>query len=157
MEDVEHHPHTFYIGRYPLGREATVWWGKLDLRFKNTLDNGVLIRAWVVKGSDTKRGEMHVEMWGTKEWDVSSSISDRYNEREPGKRYNDTDECIEQDPMEGFDLDVTRIFRRVGSSEIEKTDVTHVSYVPSDEILCEAPPTPTPAPVAPRLAQPVLR
>jgi vancomycin resistance protein YoaR len=157
LEDVEHHPHTFYIGRYPLGREATVWWGKLDLRFKNTLDNGVLIRAWVVKGSDTKRGEMHVEMWGTKEWNVSSSISDRYNEREPGKRYNDTDECIEQDPMEGFDLDVTRIFRRLDSSEIEKTDVTHVSYVPSDEILCEAPPTPTPAPVVPRLAQPVLR
>jgi vancomycin resistance protein YoaR len=146
LEDVEHHPHTFYIGRYPLGREATVWWGKLDLRFKNTLENGVLIRAWVVKGSETRRGEMHVEMWGTKEWNVSSSISDRYNEREPGKRYNDTDECIEQDPMEGFDLDVTRIFRKLGESEIEKTDVTHVSYVPSDEIICG----PAPAPVTPQ-------
>lgn len=149
LEDVEHHPHTFYIGRYPLGREATVWWGKLDLRFKNTLSNGVLIRAWVVKGSDTRRGEMHVEMWGTKEWDISSSISDRYNEREPGKRYNDTDECIEQDPMEGFDLDVTRIFRKPGSTEVEKTDVTHVSYVPSDEVICGPAPTPTPAPVQP--------
>lgn len=149
LEDVEHHPHTFYIGRYPLGREATVWWGKLDLRFKNTLSNAVLIRAWVVKGSETRRGEMHVEMWGTKEWDISSSISDRYNEREPGKRYNDTDECIEQDPMEGFDLDVTRIFRKPGSREIEKTDVTHVSYVPSDEIICGPAPTPTPAPVQP--------
>jgi hypothetical protein len=31
--------------------------------------------------------------------------------------------------------------------------VTHVSYVPSDEVLCEAPPTPTPVPVAPQ--QPV--
>jgi len=146
LEDVEHHPHTFYIGRYPLGREATVWWGKLDLRFKNTLQNGVLIRAWVVKASDTRRGEMHVEMWGTKEWNVSSSISDRYNEREPGKRYNDTEECIEQDPMEGFDLDVTRIFRKLGSSDIEKTDVTHVSYVPSDEIICG----PAPVPVTPQ-------
>jgi vancomycin resistance protein YoaR len=153
LEDVEHHPHTFYIGRYPLGREATVWFGQLDLRFKNTLAHGVLIRAWVVKASDTRRGEMHVEMWGTKEWDISSSISDRYNERKPGKRYDDTDECIEQDPMDGFDLDVTRIFRRPGSSEVEKTDVTHVSYVPSDEVLCEAPPTPTPVPVAPQ--QPV--
>jgi len=157
LEDVEHHPHTFYIGRYPLGREATVWWGKLDLRFKNTLANGVLIRSWVVKGSDTRRGEMHVEMWGTKEWDISSSISDRYNEREPGKRYNDTEECIEQDPMEGFDLDVTRIFRGHGSSEVEKTDVTHVSYVPSDEVLCEAPPTPTPAPVTPQPIYPAVR
>jgi vancomycin resistance protein YoaR len=144
LEDVEHHPHTFYIGRYPLGREATVWYGQLDLRFKNTLAHGVMIRAWVVKASDTRRGEMHVEMWGTKEWDISSAISDRYNEREPGKRYDDTDECIEQPPMEGFDLDVTRIFRPLGSSQVAKTDVTHVSYVPSDEVLCEAPPTPTP-------------
>jgi hypothetical protein len=89
---------------------------------------------------------------------VSSSISDRYNERDPGKRYNDTEECIEQAPMEGFDIDVTRIFRRVGASEIEKTDVTHVSYVPSDEILCEAPPTPTPpAPVAPQLTYRAVR
>ena len=157
LEDVEHHPHTFYIGRYPLGREATVWYGQLDLRFKNTLAHGVLIRSWVVKGSDTRRGEMHVEMWGTKEWNVSSSISDRYNERDPGKRYDPTDECIEQPPMEGFDIDVTRIFRRLGSSEVDKTDVTHVAYVPSDEVLCEAPPAPTPVPVGPQLAQPVLR
>jgi len=157
LEDVEHHPHTFYIGRYPLGREATVWFGQLDLRFKNTLDHAVLIRAWVVKGSDTRRGEMHVEMWGTKQWNVSSSISDRYNKRDPGKRYDPTDECIEQPPMEGFDIDVTRIFRRLGSSEVDKTDVTHVAYVPSDEVLCEAPPVPTAAPPAPQLAQPVLR
>ncbi len=154
LEDVEHHPHTFYIGRYPLGREATVWWGKLDLRFKNTLANGVMIRSWVVKGSDTRRGEMHVEMWGTKEWDIASSISDRYNERDPGKRYNDTDECIEQDPMEGFDLDVTRIFRKTGSTEVEKTDVTHVSYVPSDEVVCGPAPTPTIAAVVPQPVYP---
>lgn len=157
LEDVEHHPHTFYIGRYPLGREATVWYGQLDLRFKNTLAHGVLIRAWVVKASDTRRGEMHVEMWGTKEWNISSSISDRYNEREPGKRYDPTDACIEQAPMEGFDLDVTRIFRRLGSAEVAKTDVTHVSYVPSDEVLCEAPPTPTPAPWAPQPVYPAVR
>ena len=100
---------------------------------------------------------MHVEMWGTKEWDISSSISDRYNERDPGKRYNDTDECIEQDPMEGFDLDVTRIFRKPGSTEVEKTDVTHVSYVPSDEVICGPAPTPTAAPVPAGLPGPALR
>jgi vancomycin resistance protein YoaR len=154
LEDVEHHPHTFYIGRYPLGREATVWFGKLDLRFKNTLENAILIRSWVVKGSDTRRGEMHVEMWGVKEWDISSSISERYNVREEGKRYNDTDECIEQDPMEGFDIDVTRTFRRIGSSEVVKTDATHVSYAPADEVLCEAPPAP-PAPVVPQPINPL--
>ena len=35
LEDVEHKPHSFYIDRYPVGREATVAWGAVDLRFKN--------------------------------------------------------------------------------------------------------------------------
>ncbi len=35
LEDVEHKPHSFYIDRYPIGREATVAWGAVDLRFKN--------------------------------------------------------------------------------------------------------------------------
>ena len=33
LEDVEHKPHSFYIDRYPVGREATVAWGAVDLRF----------------------------------------------------------------------------------------------------------------------------
>ena len=35
LEDVEHKPHSFYIDRYPIGREATVAWGAVDLRFRN--------------------------------------------------------------------------------------------------------------------------
>ena len=35
LEDVEHKPHSFYIDRYPMGREATVAWGSVDLRFRN--------------------------------------------------------------------------------------------------------------------------
>ena len=33
LEDVEHKPHSFYIDRYPIGREATVAWGAVDLQF----------------------------------------------------------------------------------------------------------------------------
>ncbi len=45
LEDVEHKPHSFYIDRYPVGREATVVWGALDLKFKNDTDHGILIDA----------------------------------------------------------------------------------------------------------------
>lgn len=136
LEDVEHHPHLFYIGRYPLGREATVWYGQLDLRFKNTLENGVLIHAWVVPGTDTRRGEMHVEMWGTKEWDIEAKASDAYNDREPTTRYDDTDTCIKQPATNGFDIDITREFRKLGAEDVDKTDSTHVSYAPSDKVVC---------------------
>ena len=33
LEDVEHKPHSFYIDRYPDGREATVAWPTVDLKF----------------------------------------------------------------------------------------------------------------------------
>ena len=36
LEDVEHKPHSFYIDRYPIGREATVAWGAVDLRSPTT-------------------------------------------------------------------------------------------------------------------------
>jgi vancomycin resistance protein YoaR len=147
LEDVEHHPHLFYIPRYPLGREATVWYGQLDLRFKNTLDSGLLIHAWVVPATDTRRGEMHVQMWGKKKWDIESSASDEYNDRDPKKRYDDTDTCIEQPPSEGFDVDITRTFRKLGSNDVDKTDSTHVSYAPGDQVICGPAPSPTPPPV----------
>ena len=45
LKDVEHKPHSFYIDRYPVGREATVAWGAVDLRFKNDTPYGVLVQA----------------------------------------------------------------------------------------------------------------
>ena len=34
-EDVYHKPHTIYISRYPMGREATVNYPSVDLKFRN--------------------------------------------------------------------------------------------------------------------------
>ena len=45
LQDVEHKAHSFYISRYPVGREATVVWPNTDLKFKNTTPYGVLIRG----------------------------------------------------------------------------------------------------------------
>ena len=47
LKDIEHKPHSFYIDRYPVGREATVAWGSVDLRFQNDTPYGVLIDAKV--------------------------------------------------------------------------------------------------------------
>lgn len=48
VKPLEHGAHSFYIERYPEGREATVAWGSLDLRFLN--DSGQ---------SHLHRGERH--------------------------------------------------------------------------------------------------
>ena len=44
-EIVFHQPHTIYYSRYPLGREATVNYPVLDLKWKNNSKHGVLVRA----------------------------------------------------------------------------------------------------------------
>ena len=44
-EDVYHKPHTIYISRYPMGREATINYPSVDLKFRNDSDAGVLIRT----------------------------------------------------------------------------------------------------------------
>jgi len=44
-EDVAHTPHTIYISRYPMGREATLNYGTIDNQFRNNSSSGVLITA----------------------------------------------------------------------------------------------------------------
>src|SRR5205085_9294040 len=43
--DAEHSPHHFYISRYPMGREATINYPSVDLKFRNDTTHGLLIRT----------------------------------------------------------------------------------------------------------------
>ena len=45
LELIEHQPHSIYIDRYPLGREATISWGGPELIFRNDWPAGVLINV----------------------------------------------------------------------------------------------------------------
>ena len=45
VKPLEHGAHSFYIERYPEGREATVVWGALDLRFLNDSGHAIYIRT----------------------------------------------------------------------------------------------------------------
>ncbi|HWS47985.1 MAG TPA: VanW family protein [Acidimicrobiia bacterium] len=44
-EDTEHSPHHYYISRYPMGREATINYPSVDLKFRDDTTHGVLIRT----------------------------------------------------------------------------------------------------------------
>ncbi len=43
--DIDHSPHHYYISRYPMGREATINYPSVDLKFQNDTKHGVLIRT----------------------------------------------------------------------------------------------------------------
>lgn len=139
LTDVEHHPHDLYIGRYPVGREATVYWGSLDLKFRNDTKYGVLIRAYVNKSMPNSQGVMRVEMWSTKVWDIRAGLSAIRNIRKPTLRYDPTDRCVAQSPSRGFDVDVFRMFYQGGKWVRTETDTA--VYRATDEIRCEEKPT----------------
>jgi vancomycin resistance protein YoaR len=46
LEITERHPHSLYISRYQLGRDATVYWPSLDLKFVNDTDAWVLVKGF---------------------------------------------------------------------------------------------------------------
>ena len=136
LEDVEHKPHSFYIDRYPVGREATVAWGAVDLRFKNTTPYGVYIRASVDPSSPSRQGAMHVSMYSTKYWDIKAEQSARYNETSPETRQLSGPECVPNTGYGGFDVDVYRLFYKAGSSKLDRRETMHTRYTPSDSVVC---------------------
>ncbi|MGQ0626366.1 MAG: VanW family protein [Sporichthyaceae bacterium] len=129
LKDVEHHPHSLYIGRYPAGREATVAFGSKDLRFENDSGNGVYIQA------EHRVGAIEVTMWGTKLYDEIRSVSSlRSNIVKPEEIESDDPECMTQLPVDGFDITVTRIFEKKGKEV--KRDSSFTRYQPTDKITC---------------------
>jgi len=138
MTDIEHHPHDFYISRYPVGREATVYWGSLDLKFRNDTKYGVLVRAYIQKSAPGRQGVMTVQMYSTKVWDIKAGVSSRRNFRKPGLQYDPTDRCVAQSPVQGFDIDVYRTFYRGGKHVKSETDTAN--YKAADEVRCEEKP-----------------
>ena len=55
LELIEHQPHSLYIDRYPVGREATISWGGPELIFRNDWPASVLIKLDATDTSITVR------------------------------------------------------------------------------------------------------
>ncbi|MDQ3480519.1 MAG: VanW family protein, partial [Actinomycetota bacterium] len=136
LEDVEHQPHSFYIDRYPIGREATVAWGVVDLRFKNDTPHGILIEADIDPSSPGREGAMNVKMWSTKHWDIKAGVSKRHNFTKEDTRFIDDQACEPNDGYRGFDIDVYRYFREPGKEKVVRKETLSTTYTPSDTVIC---------------------
>ncbi|MFD9107807.1 VanW family protein [Streptomyces bottropensis] len=132
VKPVEHGAHSFYIERYPEGREATVAWGSLDLRFTNDSGKAIYIQA---ESTDTS---VTITFVGTKRYDEIRSVKGpRTDVKPPEKKVRADDKCVPQTPLEGFDVIVDRVFYDDGKEV--KREPYHTHYTPRDEITCEAP------------------
>ncbi|MFD8792576.1 VanW family protein [Streptomyces vinaceus] len=138
VHPLEHGAHSFYIERYPEGREATVAWGTLDLRWKNDSGHAIYVKA---ESTDTS---VTISLLGTKKYEeIRATQGPRTNTTPPAKRTGSGPTCEVQTPLEGFDVSVDRVFVQGGQEVKRETYRTH--YTPRDEVTCDAPASPSPS------------
>jgi len=107
---LEYQAHSYYISRYPMGREATISSPAPDLAFLNDSDAGVYVDTSYTDTSIT------VTFHGNVEGEIESVTGAPHNfskpEREcrPNPDLKKGQEVVVQTGYEGFDIEVTRIF-----------------------------------------------
>ncbi|MGX1808532.1 VanW family protein [Nocardia sp. NPDC055321] len=132
LEDAGHTEHSYYISRYPAAREATVFDGAIDLKFRNQTPYGVFIET------STTASEVTVRMWSTKTVEVESVTGERTKPTEPNTvTLPKGKDCIASEGAPGFTTSDTRIIRdAVSRKEISRHTRT-VKYDPIPVVKCE--------------------
>jgi vancomycin resistance protein YoaR len=146
-EFVSYKAHSYYISRYPAGRDATVSWPAPDFKFRNDSSSGILIKTSYTAGSIT------VTFYGSKEGrKVDVETGERTNVTEPQeKRTPDPgvppgQERVKQEGAQGFDIVIWRIITRDGKTKRQKF---YTRYLPEPRIILFSTQTPGPATPAP--------
>jgi len=131
MVDVEHKEHSFYISRYPPGREATVFGDSIDMRFRNDNPTGIMIQTAWTPASIT------IRLFGTKRYEVTSTPGPRTNPTEPEEvSIPDGEPCVKSNGAPGFTVTDTRTLREISTGQVRRETRT-VKYNPSPIVECE--------------------
>ncbi|MDO9485785.1 MAG: VanW family protein [Actinomycetota bacterium] len=129
MEPVQVVAHSIFISRYKPGLEATVAWGSFDMKFKNPYPNAVYIQASA--GSTS----INVSIWGTPEYsDIKAESGPRTNIVKYKTIYDQSSTCLGQGGMDGFNINVDRVFYKDGV-EVKRETIS-TKYKPSPEVIC---------------------
>ncbi|MGD7001634.1 VanW family protein [Corynebacterium halotolerans] len=129
LEDVTHTPHSYYISRYPAGREATIYDGAIDLQFRNNTD--IPIRIDTVMGAN----DITVRIMGEKLYNVESVNNGRWAQTSPQTMNLSGDDCAPSGGAPGFTTSDTRIVRDLAGNEVSRETQTTV-YDPQPIVRC---------------------
>jgi vancomycin resistance protein YoaR len=158
-EDITHQPHTIYISRYPMGREATVNYGAIDLQFRDDTAHGVLIRTYY---SDTS---ITVALYGDNEGRTARQenlttsnpvpVTDKLVPCPAPKNIDPADQCATLSAFEtvqvstgddGFDVAFDRVIDQPGHPERREHYTWHYTMLPNQVLVGTRPPPATTVP-----------
>lgn len=135
MTDVEHKPHSLYFPRYPAGREATLYYGSVDLRFRNDTEYPILIQGYTSPSSPGKQGSVTFRIWSIPTYDsIKSSELRKSNFTYGRERVSKAPNCEPQAPIRGFTVNYERIFTKNG--KVVKREPFRWTYNAGDRITC---------------------
>lgn len=135
LEDVDHTPHTLYISRYPLVREATLGFPSPDLKFRNDTEHAIYIKTEHTSTSVTVK--FFGDNGGLEECPdqsprpstpcIQAILGERQNFTDP-EVYYEPDASLPPDVEEekdegepGFTISLTRIIRYPDGTTKERT------------------------------------
>ena len=131
-EIVAHKPHTYYISRYPQGREATISFPEPDLVIRNNSSTGILVRTSSTESSIT------VSFFGDRERRTVRAEGPRVGKRRKG----------------GYTVEVVRVIERPGQPVERQSFRTYYRLQPRRPARPKPAAPPPGAPAAPPPASP---
>ena len=129
MQLDEHKAHSFWISRYPMGREATLSIPSIDNKWTNDSGHPVLIQAGIEGHAAV------IRLYDTRAFTVTSTTSAPFNIVAPKVRYVATAGCINQPAVNGFDVTVTRVVKNLAGQVVKNEKLT-TRYQPADRVIC---------------------
>ncbi|MHA7133954.1 VanW family protein [Oerskovia turbata] len=129
FEDVEHRQHSYWFTRYPAGREATIFVGSIDMKFKNDSPYGALMQSWVAGG------QLHVAIWSTKHFEVQTTSSGQQNVVQPTTVTHAGADCVPQ-PMGNPGFSITTYRKVLLDGKVVKDEKDTWRYKPDNAVTC---------------------
>ncbi|MGH3866400.1 MAG: VanW family protein [Pseudonocardiaceae bacterium] len=130
MTDVAHKEHSYYISRYPAAREATVFEGAIDVKFRDDSPTGILIQTAWTPSSIT------VTLWGTKHVDVESITGPHTDFTDPETETIHGQPCSPSPGARGFTVTDTRVTRDSTTHAELSRHTRTVRYDPIPHVTC---------------------
>ncbi|WP_020669244.1 VanW family protein [Amycolatopsis nigrescens] len=133
LKDAGHTEHSYYLDRYPAGRDAKSLQDNgstVDMKFTNDAPTGVAVQASASGSTVT------VKIWGTKRFRVDSSTSGQSETIPPGLEPGPPEGCQPSSGSPGFSISDTRVLYDLASGGEVRRETRSVTYQPRPTIIC---------------------
>ncbi|MGB3764392.1 MAG: VanW family protein, partial [Ornithinimicrobium sp.] len=121
-------PHSYYISRYPVGREATISVGAIDNVWSNDTKSPIVIQTFI------EGNEIVMRFYGDRQYTVETRTGERRKITEPDTKTDDSEDCLTQGAVDGFTITVARDLIKAG--DVVRTDEYTTTYQPSPGVTC---------------------